>query len=132
MANTHLVYPGLAIGKISGTDPHQDAESFVQLIERKINFAHGDTPGHAGERANYTLRKKALFSSLLQGPAAEWYENNTTNATTWEIVRTILIIRFSDSDTSWKWSIVLQGMEKKFETAYAVSTERLIKAGPMI
>ena len=37
MANTHLAYPDLALDKFSGTDPDQDAESFVQLIERKIN-----------------------------------------------------------------------------------------------
>ena len=38
MANTHLAYPDLAVDKFSGTDPDQDAESFTQLIERKINF----------------------------------------------------------------------------------------------
>ena len=65
MANTHLAYPDLAIDKFSGTDPDQDAESFIQLIERKTNFALGDAPGDAGELANYTFRKKALFSSLL-------------------------------------------------------------------
>ena len=70
MANTHLAYPDLAIDKFSGTDPDQDAESFIQLIERQFNFALGDAPGDAGELANYTFRKKALFSSLLRGPAA--------------------------------------------------------------
>ena len=44
MANTHLAYPNLAWDKFSGTDPDQDAESFVQLIERNINFALGDAP----------------------------------------------------------------------------------------
>ena len=44
MANTHLAYPDLALDKFFGTDPDQDAESFVQLIERKINFALGDAP----------------------------------------------------------------------------------------
>ena len=96
MANTHLAYPDLAIDKFSGTDPDQDAESFIQLIERKINFALGDAPADAGELVNYTFRKKALFSSLLRGPAAEWYESNITNATTWENVRTNFITRFSD------------------------------------
>ena len=96
MANTHLAYPDLAIDKLSGTDPDQDAESFIQIIERKFNFALGDAPGDAGELANYTFRKKALFSSLLRGPAAEWYESNITNATTWEDVRTNFITRFSD------------------------------------
>ena len=38
MANTHLAYPDLAIDKFSGTDPDQDAETFIQLIERKNNF----------------------------------------------------------------------------------------------
>ena len=96
MANTHLVHLDRAIDKFSGTDPDQDAESFIQLIERKINFAPGDAPGDAGELANYTFRKKALFSSLLRGPAAEWYENNITNSTSWEKIRTKFIIRFSD------------------------------------
>ena len=77
MANNHLAYPDLALDKFSGTDPDQDAESFVQLIERKINFALGD------DLVSYTVRKEALFSSLLQGPAAEWYENKIENATTW-------------------------------------------------
>ena len=35
-------------------------------------------------------------------------------------------------DTEWNWNIVLEEMEKKFETYYTVSNERLIKAGPMI
>ena len=79
MANAHLAYPDLAMEKFSGTDPDQDAEPFIQLIERKITFALGD----AGELVNYTFRRKALFSSLLRGPATEWYESNITNATTW-------------------------------------------------
>ena len=72
MAAAHLACPDLAVDKVSGTDRDQDAESFIQLIELKINFALGDARGDAGELANYTHRKKALFSSLLRGPAAEW------------------------------------------------------------
>ena len=86
MAAAHLAYPDLAVDKFSGTDPDQDAEAFIQLIERKINFALGDAPADAGELVNYTFRKKALFSSLLRGPAAEWYESKITNATTWQNV----------------------------------------------
>ena len=136
MANNHVAYPDLAIDKFSGTDPDQDAESFIQSIERKINFALGDAPADAGELVNYSFRKKALFSSLLRGPAAEWYESNITNTTTWENVRTNFITRFSDGrnkcDTEWKWNTALEEMEKKTETVYTVSSERLIKAGPMI
>ena len=108
MANSHLAYPDLAIDKFSGTDPDQDAESFIQLIERKINFALGDAPADAGELVNYTFRKKALFSSLLRGPAAEWYESNITNATTWEDVRTNFNTRFSDGRNKFRYRMEVE------------------------
>ena len=74
MANTHLAYPDLALDEFSGIDPDQDAESFVQLIEWRVNFALGDAPADPDDLVCYTFRKKAVFSSLMQGPAAEWYE----------------------------------------------------------
>ena len=52
MANTHLAYPNLAIDKFSGTDPDQDAEPFIQLIEQKVNFVLGDAPADAVELVN--------------------------------------------------------------------------------
>ena len=107
MAAAHLAYPDLAVDKFSGTDLDQDAESFIQLIERQINFALGDAPGDAGELANYTFRKKA-FSSLLRGPAAEWYENNITNATTWENVRTNFITRFSNGRNKFRYRMEVE------------------------
>ena len=136
MANAHLAYPDLALEKFSGTDPDQDAESFVPIIERKINFALGDAPADADEFANYTFSKNSLFSSLLRGPAAEWYENSITNVTTWENVRKIFIFRFSDGrnkfGTEWKWNNLSEEMKKKLGTFYTASKERLTKAGPMI
>ena len=108
MANTHLAYPDLAIDNFSGTDPDEDAESFIQIIERKINFALGDAPADAGELANYTFRKKPPFSSLLRGPAAEWYESNITNATTRENVRTNFITRFSDGRNKLRYRMEVE------------------------
>ena len=108
MAAAHLAYPDLAVDKFCGTDPDQDAETFIQLIERKINFALGDAPGDAGELENYTFRKKALFSSLLRGPAAEWYESNITNATTWENVRTNFITRFSAGRNKFRYRMEVE------------------------
>ena len=55
MANTHLAYPDLALDKFSGTDPDQDAQSFVQLIERKINFTLGDVPADPDDLVSYTF-----------------------------------------------------------------------------
>ena len=108
MANTHLAYPDLAIDKFSGTDPDQDAEVFIQLIERKINVVLGDAPGDAAEMAVYTFRKKSLLSSLLRGPAAQWYENNITNATTWGNVRTNFITRFSDGRNKLRYRMEVE------------------------
>ena len=108
MANTHLAYPDLAIDRFFGTDPDQDAESFIQLIELKINFALGDAPADAGELLNYTFRKKALFSSWLRGPAAEWYESIITNATTWKNVRTNFIIRFWDGRNKFRYGMEVE------------------------
>ena len=102
MAATHLAYPDLALDKFSGTDPDQDAESFIQLIERKINFALGDAPTNVDALANYKFRKKALFSSLLRGPAAEWYGSNIEPATPWEDIRTNFITRFSDRRNNFR------------------------------
>ena len=101
-------YPDLAVDKFSGTDPDQDAESFIQPIERKINFPLGDAPADDGELANYTFRRKAFFSSLLRGPAAEWYQNNIIIATTWEKVRTNFITRFSDGRNKFRYRMEVE------------------------
>ena len=108
MDNTNLAHPDVAIDKFSGTDPDQNVEAFVQLIERKINFALGDSPGDAGELASYTFRKTALFSSLIRRPVAEWYENIFTNATTWENVRTSLITRLSSGRNKLRYEMEVE------------------------
>ena len=108
MANTHLACPDLAIDKYSGTDPDQDPESVIQLIERKIHFVLGDAHADAGKLVNSFFRKKALFFSLLRGPAAEWYESKITNATTWDSVRTNFITRFSDGRNKFRYRMELE------------------------
>ena len=97
MPNAHLAYPDLALDNISGTDPDPDAEAFIRLIECKINFALGTEPD-AGEleHVTYLFMKKALFSSLLKGPAADWYGSTIQDSKTWDEVRTLFITRFSD------------------------------------
>ena len=69
---THLAYPDLAVDEFPGTDPDRDSDVFIPLIEWKINFALGTEPDAADdEHLIYLFRKKALFSSLLRGPAVE-------------------------------------------------------------
>ena len=71
-------------------------------MERKIDFALGDAPADPDELVSYTFRKKALFSSLLRRPAAEWYENKSENATTWAATREQFITRFSDGRNKFR------------------------------
>ena len=97
MAITHLACPDLALKNFSGTDLDQVAEAFVHLIECKINFALGIEPDEAdAEHAVYLFRNKALFCSLLRGPAVEWYGSTIQDAMTWNEVRTLFITRFLD------------------------------------
>ena len=103
MAQRHLAYPNLALDNFSGTDPDQDAEAFIRLIECKINFALGTEPDAGDlELAIYLFRKKALFSSLLRGTAAEWYGSTIQDALTWNEVRTLFITRFSDQRNKFR------------------------------
>ena len=44
----------------------------------------------------------ALFSSLRQGPTAEWCEINIENATTWGATREQFITRFSDGRNKFR------------------------------
>ena len=97
MAKPHLAYPYLGLDKFSGTDPDQEAEAVIHLIECKFNFAPGTEPDAAGlEQVLYLFRKKALFSPLLQGPAAERYGSTIQDAMTWNEVRSLFITKFSD------------------------------------
>ena len=97
------MYPDLAIDKFSGADTDQDAETFIQLIERKTNSAIDDAFADTGELANYTFRKKTLFSSLLQGHTADWFENIIINNTNCDIVQTNFITRISDGRDSFRY-----------------------------
>ena len=100
MANARLAYPDLALDEFCGTDPDQDAEAFIRLIECKINFALGIEPDEVDDaHAIYLFRKKALFSSLLQ---AEWYGSTIQDAMTWKEVRTLFITRFSDRGNEFR------------------------------
>ena len=90
----------MALDKFSGTDPDQDAEAFIRLIECKINFALGTDPDE--EHVIYLFRKKAVFSSLLRGPAAEWYGSTIQDAMTWNEVRALIVTRFSDGRNKFR------------------------------
>ena len=123
MAQPHLVCPDLELDIFSGTDSDEDAEAFIRLIECKINFALGTETDEAdAQYVVYLFRKKALFSSLLKGTAAEWYGSTIQEAMTWNEVRTQFITRFSDGRNKFKHrmglNIVYEPTEKRFGTFF--------------
>ena len=133
MAAAHLAYPDLAVEKFCGTDPDQDAESFIQLIERKNNFSLGDAPVDAGELVNYTFRKKArCFLLYFEDQPLSGMRVIIPTQQRERMFEQLSSLDFqmdeTKTDTAWKWNIVLEEMEKKFGTFYIVSNERLIKA----
>ena len=93
----------MALDKFSGTDPDQDAEAFIRLIECKISFVVGTEPEAAAEEhVIYLFRKNALFSSLLRGPAAECYGSTITDPLTLNDVRTLFITKFPDGRNNFR------------------------------
>ena len=104
-AQNTVTFPELVLDKFSGNDPDQDAKSFLTTVENKINFSLGSEPVDNAELARYTFRKKALFSSLLRGPAAEWYEATVDDATTWDRIKTTFLTRFSNNRERYRHRI---------------------------
>ena len=120
MANTHLAHPDLALDKFSGTDPDQDAEAFIRLIECKFNFALRTEPDEAYDaHLIYLFRKKALSFSFLRGPAAEWYGSTIQDATTWNDVRILFKTRFLDGRNKFRYRMevepCIRADRKRFE-----------------
>ena len=93
MAATYLAHPVVALDNFFGTDPDQDADSFLQPIERKPNLALEDAPVYHGVFPNYTPQKSCF---LLRGLGAEWYGSNVEAATTWDYIKANFIARLSD------------------------------------
>ena len=108
MAENTVSFLDLALDKFSGNEPDQDAKSFLLTVENKINFSPGSRPTDIPERARYLFRKKALFSSLLRGPAAEWYADSINDAATWDQIRTAFIDRFPDKRDKYRHRITAE------------------------
>ena len=75
MANT-VAYPDLAKEKFIGIDSSEDPTAFIRLLEKKISFSVGSRPAvnENNIQTVYDDRRKAIFVSVLRGPAAEWFK----------------------------------------------------------
>ena len=77
MANT-VAYPDLALEKFIGIDSSEDPTAFIRLLETKISFSLGSRPATNENNIQtivYDDRRKALFGSVLRGPATEWFDS---------------------------------------------------------
>ena len=87
MAANVVAYPDIALEKFTGLDRSEDAQELFNLIQRKIQFSLGTRdPADADLQAAYDARQKALFGSVLRGPAAQWFET-LAPALAWNEVR---------------------------------------------
>ena len=94
MANV-VTAPDLALKKFTGLDPYEDARDFLDIVEKKIEFSLGTRPADAGDEQDaYDNRQRALFGSILRGPAAQWYQGLAANLT-WNEIRDHFIDRFT-------------------------------------
>ena len=104
MAAAPLSYPDLAFDKFSGDDPGQDINTFLQIVENKINFSLGSRPPtDANQQAQFDFRQKALLASLLRGSAATWYEQN--EALAWTELKAQLKLRFTDGRDKYQYRL---------------------------
>ena len=79
--------------------------------------------------------KKALFSSLLRGPAAEWYADSINDAATWDQIRTAFIDRFSDDRDKYRHKITaencVRGNEELIKNFYHRVKSAVDKGWPL-
>ena len=101
--------------KFSGTEPEDDADAFIKQVEHKIKVALGQLPASGNDRENYLFRQRALFASLLRGPAAEWYAANINEedaAHTWDFIKREFRTRFTDGRDRYRFRTQAENIKR--------------------
>ena len=112
MANV-VAYPDLALEKFTGLDPNEDARDFLDIVEKKIAFSLDTRPGDAGDEQDaYDNRQRALFGSILRGPAAQWYQGLAANLR-WNDIRDQFIDRFTDDKDKYRRRIEAENIKRQ-------------------
>ena len=128
MAANVVTYSDIALEKFTGLDPSIDAQEFFSLIQRKIQFSLGTRdPVDADLQAAYDARQKALFGSVLRGPAARWFEI-LAPALAWNEVRTQFTTRFTDAKDKYRKRIEVESIKRQPEELIKSYTHRVTKA----
>ena len=113
MANT-VAYPDLAPEKFIGNDSNEDPTAFIRLLEKQISFSLGSrhTANENGQQTVYDDRRKALFGSVLPGPAAERL-HSLDAALTWEEMKTQFINMFTDGKLQYWFRIEAENLKRQ-------------------
>ena len=113
MANT-VAYPDLALEKFIGIDSSEDPTAFIRLLEKKISFSLGSRPATNENNIQtvYDDRRKALFGSVLRGPAAEKFDSLEA-ALTWNEIKTQFIARFTDGKMQYRFRIEAENLKRQ-------------------
>ena len=82
-------------------------QSYSQL-KNKINFSLGSRTTDNAEKARYSFKKEALFSSLFRGLAAEGYADSINDTAAWDQTKTTFIDRFSDDRDKYRHRITAE------------------------
>ena len=128
MAANVVAYPDIALEKFTGLDPSEDAQEFFSLIQRKIQFSLGTRdPADADLQAAYDARQKALFGSVLRGPAAQWFETLAPGLA-WNEVRNQFIDRFTDAKDKYRKRIEVESIKRQPDELIKSYTHRVTKA----
>ena len=123
-----VAYPDIPLEKFTGLDPSEDTQEFFSLIQRKIQFSLGTRdPADADLQAAYDARQKALFGSVLRGPAAQWFETLAPGLA-WNEVRNQFITRFTDAKDKYRKRIEVESIKRQPEELIKNYIHRVTKA----
>ena len=113
MANT-VAYPDLALEKFIGIDSSDNPTAFIRLLEKKTSFSLSSRPATNENNIQtvYDDRRKALFGSVLRGPAAEWFDSIHA-ALTWDETKTQFIARFTDGKRQYRFRIEAEKLKRQ-------------------
>ena len=114
MANV-VAYPDLGFKNFTGLDPNEDARDFLDIVEKKLEFSLGTRPADDGDDQDaYDNRQKALFGSILRGPAAQWYQGLAANLP-WNDIRDQFIDRFIDDKDKYRRQIEAKNIRRQYD-----------------
>ena len=113
VANT-VAYPDLALEKFIRIDSSENPTAFFRWLEKKISFSLGSRPttNENNIQTVFDDRRKALFGSVLRGPAAEWFDSLEA-ALTKDEIKTQFIAQFTDGKMQYRFRIEAESLKRQ-------------------